>query len=50
VISWWLYAVVLYGYIGFGWRGRRAMAMTVAAYAGIATLALYYVLKLWRGA
>ena len=49
VISWWLYAVVLYGYIGFGWRGRRAMAMMVAAYAGIATLALFYVLKAWRG-
>ena len=48
VISWWIYAVVLYGYIGFGWRGRRAMALTVAAYAGVATLALYYVLKMWR--
>ncbi len=49
VISWWLYAVAIYGYISFGWRGRRAVALLVAAYAGIAVLVLFYGLKLWRG-
>lgn len=48
VISWWLYAVAIYGYIASGWRGRRAIAMLIAAYAGIATLVIFYVLQAWR--
>lgn len=48
VISWWIYAVAIYGYISFGWRGRKAIAMLIAAYAGIATLVIFYVLRAWR--
>ena len=50
IISWWLYALFLYGYLYVGWRGRRAVALVIAAYAGVASLALFYAINMWRGA
>jgi len=48
VVSWVLYAIAIYGYIAAGWRGRKVITMLIAAYAGVATLVIFYVLKAWR--